>query len=78
MQDRMLRVMDRVFGPEGTDKTCKQFRAQWCELIWAVVSVTTHSATLKKLMAVVGHRPYPLSTCEITPVVVKATPVVRG
>lgn len=23
MQARMLRAMDRVFGPQGTDKTCE-------------------------------------------------------
>lgn len=39
------------------------------------ISVTAHSGNLRNLLAVLGHQPYPLSTGEMIPVVVKATAV---
>lgn len=39
------------------------------------VSITSHSAILRNVLAVLGHGPYPLQTGEMIPVVIKATPV---
>ncbi|OCF75050.1 phosphoglycerate mutase [Kwoniella mangroviensis CBS 8886] len=59
MQMRAQRAMDRLFGPDGAKET--------------FISVTSHSAILRNLLAVLHHQPYPLATGEMIPVVVKAT-----
>lgn len=61
MQVRMRRAMDRVFSKGGASET--------------YISITGHSAIFRNLLAVLGHRPYPLATGEMIPVVVKATRV---
>ncbi|WVQ78784.1 hypothetical protein IAT38_000875 [Cryptococcus sp. DSM 104549] len=61
MQFRMQRAMDRVFGRDGAKET--------------FVSVTSHSAIFRNLLAVLHHQPYALATGEMIPVVVKATAI---
>ena len=83
MQMRGRRALDRVFGKDGAAETC-EFR--FCGSIFreklmqtrADISVTSHSAFLRNLLAVLGHQPYPLSTGEMIPVVVKATRTVNN
>ncbi|CAK9781552.1 phosphoglycerate mutase-like protein [Cutaneotrichosporon oleaginosum] len=57
MQMRMRRAMDRVMSGDYT----------------TYISVTAHAAILRNLLAVLGHRAYPLATGEMIPVVIKAT-----
>ncbi|WRT65747.1 uncharacterized protein IL334_002695 [Kwoniella shivajii] len=64
MQMRAQRAMDRLFGENGSGET--------------FISVTSHSAILRNLLAVLHHQPYPLATGEMIPVVVKATKIEQG
>ncbi|RXK38098.1 phosphoglycerate mutase [Tremella mesenterica] len=61
MQERATRALDRLFGPEGAKET--------------YISITSHSAFLRNLLAILRHQPYPLATGEMIPVVVKATAI---
>lgn len=64
MQIRGRRALDRVFGEGGAKER--------------FISITSHSEFFRNLLAVLDHQPYPLSTGEMIPVVVKATRVGVG
>ncbi|EJT46043.1 hypothetical protein A1Q1_05425 [Trichosporon asahii var. asahii CBS 2479] len=58
MQLRARRYMDRIFAGEAPE---------------TYISITGHGAIFRNLLVVLGHKPWPLSTGEMIPVVVKAT-----
>ena len=81
MQVRGQRALDRVFSKGGAEETCEYgagvagCRSISDRELTTDISVTAHSGNLRNLLAVLGHQPYPLSTGEMIPVVVKATAV---
>ena len=63
MQERATRALDRLFGPVEGGGAPETF-----------ISITSHSAFLRNVLAVLRHQPYPLATGELIP---GKTPFIR-